>query len=181
MEISKEAVCEFLLKDKLHLKSTDINDIIDKCVDAAHRDTLTGGRFMDKYPNKNADGENVAVAELKSIIKKKGKDVSLTTDYLLEAMKADIEFGAKQKIINMTLKYVVCVNTILQTDIKINIDKCDCPIDSNIIKAIDEKRGTKYAKTYKWTRLTKDEYDKLQDEIDRIDEGNRMCFDFLNW
>lgn len=123
-----------------------------------------------------ADYIQLNIDELKNAI----KNVKETED-------DKICFGHFQKLFNMAIKWLYCFEThreALNLKCKIDIDfaNADCPIDSKILKQVDKERKTQYSKECKWSRLDRDKYIEIQNEIKKIvKEKSKLSFDFKNW
>lgn len=184
-------------------KSGDKDDRLWDAIWKAHRDTVTGARTgnISKYCSKNAHGKKKTLKLLYEIIK---EDTSaLYTEKVFTALTAKmndvtgekaekgVEFAAMQKLVNMTLKYIIILNLFEQKEIhKVCEEKCDCPIDSVILNEL--KRGRKDVgfspKEYpSWTLVCQKEYDEIQEDIREClkkkhpDKKGNIWFDFLMW
>ena len=80
----------------------------------------------------------------------------------------------------MTFKYFYVLDDYLKEQGKyISYKNCDCPIDSYILESLKETK-------IRWTKLTKKEYEELQDKISNSEGmkdspiGN-LLYDFNNW
>lgn len=147
----------------------------------AHRDVLTGRAYLSNYTKKNY-GVNEVVCKLYDLILK--SEVSLNSKMLIDELtnSFDVEFGAIQKLVNMTLKYIIILNAF---DKKFHIDvdesKCDCPIDSIILGKLG------LGQKYKWTAMERGEYKDIQEDISKKLEQteHKKCenimYDFINW
>ena len=102
---------------------------------------------------------------------------------LIEKMQnefPDVEFGAIQKLVNMTLKYVIILKTFTnEIDFEVDESGCDCPLDSIILGKLPQEHTV-------WTRIDEQEYEQVQNEIreslskEHCNSGN-VIFDFLHW
>lgn len=150
----------------------------------AHKDVVTGARTknIDKYCKSNCNEENKTLIALYKRVK--NSEVPLCSKELINYLLNEddsIEFGAIQKLVNMTLKYLMILNS-LDKDFSVDIDEpnCDCPIDSIILAKLGPHTS--------WTQMGKTEYDEVQAEIrsklqsctETKDLGN-IWFDFINW
>ena len=90
-----------------------------------------------------------------------------------ESMKSATTFGAIQKLVNMTLKYLLILQSFGCLPELVKEENCDCPLDSGILKSLQEEA--------KWTAVTKEEYTRIQGEIDERVSGLRLSYDFANW
>lgn len=183
--MDKKLVIKFLLNEEFKYKkpkNLDIgNEKLWTAVHKAHLDTLSGRFHLKKYRNlKDADGNNKAVVFLYNEIERRiKKSIPLSSESLIKSIskKFAVEFGAIQKLVNMTLKYIIVLNTV-DNDFNIDVieEECDCPIDSKILSKLKIDYTV-------WTKLKPDEYQSIQKEIrSRLEErqGN-IIYDFNNW
>ena len=90
-----------------------------------------------------------------------------------ESMKDATTFGAIQKLVNMTLKYLLILQEFGCFDeCLVDEAKCDCPLDSKILKSMG------LGESDKWTRLDKDRYDDIQNTIH---SEVKISYDFEHW
>lgn len=168
--MNKNEMDRFLVKSVI--QKARKNDSVFNCVWRAHRDVLAGRFYLKKYLKCSKS----ITDHLSEFIKKQNS--ALTSKMLINELetKFDIEFGAIQKLVNMTLKYLIILNE--YTDFKINIDltKCDCPLDSKILKEIGRN-------DLKWTSINHKDYDDVQKCIsEQVSDGEgNIEFDFKVW
>lgn len=180
-------------------KSTRMEDAIWK----AHRDVMDGARTgnLSKYSNFSTgkgwkkDGNNI-IKDLTEICENAQEPIG--TNYLLEKLekyKEKVEFGALQKLINMTLKYFIilkCFEDAKVPDVK--LEQCDCPLDRKILGELrynlpEEKKKLVWdKKLLNWTEIKDTEYVAIQEAIsDYFKNKNeqmpfgRLTFDFKFW
>lgn len=157
------------------------NDRLWDAIWRAHRDVLTGRFHLKAY----CAEKNAALMTLyKKIQEIHHANQKLTSRLLIEALHEkhkEIEFGAIQKLVNMTLKYILILNAFEQ-DFAIAVDEaqCDCPLDSIIFDKLSGNFPT-------WTNIDPDNYKRAQDEIRKQlqESGHGTCgnivFDFEKW
>ena len=175
----------FLMKMTITITDKDNIDRLYDSVFRAHRDVLIGRFYLPNYCA-NLNTENKVYDALYDYIKRtklKTKQESIGSFKLIEHLESkfpEIEFGAIQKLVNMTLKYLYLLkkyepNSI--SDICIDVRKFDCPLDSNIL-------GELGMDDLKWTKIIKDEYKQVQNcikkELDNEEYGNIM-YDFIKY
>lgn len=151
---------------------------------------MTGARTgnIPIYSEKNRDKNEKTLEYLyQQIHKEQG---SLSSGLLIEKLQKNdgaIEFAAIQKLVNMTLKYLIILNECEGTASVFDIceEKCDCPIDSIILERLNKINGNKHEC---WTKIEEPEYIKVQDEIRAYlreeypqDTRGNIWFDFLMW
>ena len=149
------------------------HDRIYDCVWRAHRDVLAGRFYLVEYQNTYHD----MVDDLCEIIKNYKKP--LTSDTLILKIKGkygNVEFGAIQKLVNMSLKYMLILKEYESLDIKIDEKNCECPLDSFILKEIGHRE-------INWTSIKQKEYKEMQNIIKEYPESKNgnIYFDFLHW
>jgi hypothetical protein len=149
------------------------------CIWRAHRDVMVGVRREDTFKEYKKMHSTI-IDELYSLIL--NSNDAVYSELLLTALsKYDIEFGALQKLVNMTLKYIVILKTYNELEnISVCIKKCDCPIDSKIL-------GCKQVNCshLKWTsnEFDEEDYKLVQEKIAKTEDGksSKLKFDFENW
>lgn len=185
--MEKEVMYQFLVKSAIPVNKWDKETETDSIRDAiwrAHRDTLTGRFQLEKY-RKLTYGEKkhkVTDALYKKIKECIDSDEALSSEPLIKYLDDNfkVEFGAIQKLVNMSLKYLIILKAFgFEKILEIDASKCDCPLDSIIL----EKLG--YTEM-RWTKISKEEYDEVQDKIRKtlsLEEkamGN-IVYDFIHW
>ena len=190
--MDKELTIRFLTKEAI--KPQDGSSHKDRIWDAirkAHRDVMTGARTenISRYVDSYKNGNNKTLENLYKKIK--GEKGSLYSDLLIENLKNDndenIEFAEIQKLVNMTLKYLIVLNECECITPAFNIceEKCDCPVDSTILKKLGRINGNPHKC---WTNMDESDYIDVQNEIQTYlkkeypkgTHGN-IWFDFLMW
>ena len=166
----------FLVECTVPKKAKD--DRLYDCIWRAHRDVMLGRRskyIFNKYVEKYQDVINA----LYNLISNTHSD--LCSKMLFDELSDfDIEFGAMQKIVNMTLKYIVILNAYGQLNIPVKEEECDCPIDSIILGNKKVNRSD-----LKWTSsdFDKNKYNEVKEIIskDEVGKVSGLRFDFVNW
>lgn len=189
--MEKNLIIRFLTTEAI--KTPDRPKHKDRLWDAirkAHRDVMTGARTgnIPIYSEKNRDKNEKTLEYLyQQIHKEQG---SLSSGLLIEKLQKNdgaIEFAAIQKLVNMTLKYLIILNECEGTASVFDIceEKCDCPIDSIILERLNKINRNKHEC---WTKIEEPEYIKVQDEIRAYlrekypqDTRGNIWFDFLMW
>ena len=209
LTLEQKLMIGFLVKVAIPLKYYD-NKKSNRIKDAiwrAHRDVLTGrrlgGSVFEDYVERTKggfDNDNSPLKKLYDCITDcKSRNCSLTSKCLFEILAADFsqsDYGALQKLVNMTLKYFILLKEFENADVpEVNYQACHCPLDSNIIKSV-----SKTYQNYKGIRWTLDLDQKnpnnknecyyesiqndistlLKDETDTAPFGN-LTYDFLHW
>ena len=144
---------------------------------------MTGARFHGESYLTNSKKEDPKIQkQLYCIIENAEED--LCSKYLLDELEkteliSSSEYGFTQKIVNMTLKYLIMLNAFGKTSFKIDEERCECPLDRQIL----DKLYSINKKTYKnWTQLKKEDYTDIQNDIkiclgEEYKKGN-MYFDY---
>ena len=187
--MDKKLIANFLLKStipeakkcKLPDNEVDANGFIRDCVYRAHRDVLTGRFWLKKYTGYKHDDCNKIVAQLyQNICECINRNQALNTKILIDPLYKEygyeVEFGALQKLVNMSLKYLIILSGFCVLIITIYEKNCDCPIDSIILSHLG-------ITDIKWTSMNKEQYNKIQDTIkEKVEKdcGN-ITYDFKNW
>ena len=173
--MDKKLITDFLIKSTIPAQKkypkfvNEDNKRLWDAVYRAHRDVLTGRAWLPKYCNGFGSAQNNEI--LKFFFELLCKhECNSSIEYIENIeLKYDVEFGAIQKLVNMTLKYIIIYNELSEYNFPIEEDKCDCPIDSIILSKLDNKHTP-------WTRMEKGEYLEVQEEI-----KDGLVFDFINW
>lgn len=188
--MNREIMINFLVKTAIPINVYKENAApsVPRVYDAvwrAHRDVLTGRFQLKEYCSLGKGKKKHLVTEaLYSHIVKLGQSgQNLSSMELIDFLHGefpDIEFGAIQKLVNMTLKYLLILkNTTGECDYEIDEQNCHCPIDSVILGKLSQKHTS-------WTKLGEKEYLQIQTEIHGLlpagytDSGN-IVFDFQQW
>ena len=171
------------------------------CIWRAHRDVLAGYRYVDErfyriYADQNAVIKVNEIDELLYDLIAK-RSCALTSKTLINELygkykTADVArelkddkattFGAIQKLVNMTLKYIFILQAYGVQDgslPRVNPQECDCPLDSVILASLDQNET-------KWTQLDERDYWNIEREIlPRIffEDASLgpISYDFRNW
>ena len=179
MTIPNNMIYEFCLYSVLSkLKSIDVKEknaekILSAIIQKANSDTMTGMRYNSEY-NKCDIMDVLKDYYMRTCIPLD----SISTIEYLKNKYTTISVGAIQKIVNMSLKYIVCFNAVFGYEVrKVNVDKCDCPLDSQILKSIG-------LPSVKWTKISSmEEYKSIQDRIREKmgDDDSLLMYDFMEW
>lgn len=185
--MEKEVMYQFLVKTAIPVIKWGKETGTDRIRDAiwrAHRDTLTGRFQFEKY-RELTYGEKkhkVTDALYKKIKECIDSDEALSSEPLIKYLDDNfkVEFGAIQKLVNMSLKYLIILNAFeFEKPIAIDEANCHCPLDSIILGKLVNPHTP-------WTKIKVEEYDIVQQEIsqallyDKKTMGN-VVFDFENW
>lgn len=185
--MEKEVMYQFLVKTAIPVikwgKETETDRIRD-AIWRAHRDTLTGRFQLEKY-RELTYGEKkhkVTDALYKKIKECIDSDEALSSEPLIKYLDDNfkVEFGAIQKLVNMSLKYLIILNAFeFEKPIAIDEANCHCPLDSIILGKLKKQHTP-------WTKIQILEYNEVQQEIyddplfDKKSMGN-IVYDFIHW
>lgn len=162
------------------------------CIKKAYGDMMTGGQH---YP---ITGKQEKCETIYTILD--SKDYDFTRDLIQHVAdvvfgeekiynaKGDyvVPFGLAQKVINMTFKYLYCFREF--TGLKIDFEKCDCPIDRFVLEAM--KDDFSFEAKCVWSKLDRGEYERIQGALEgqkfEVPEGlppcsSRLLYDFHVW
>ena len=173
--ITDKNIIRFLIKSTIPEKKE--GNIVYNCAWRAHRDVLNGRFYFKKYLKQN---ENNQIVE--NLVKKiiEFKKPLCSKPFIDELSKEfDVEFGAIQNLVNMTLKYLIIIDYFNYNGFSFDIDiqNCDCPLDSTILHEIERD-------DIKWTSITKKQYQAVQKVIlnkPEVKEHGNIIFDFKKW
>lgn len=178
MIMDKKLVYLFCLESLLGgittaIENKDKEKIIKIVISRAERDALTGGRFSSSYLEKKEEYKET----LKNSVLT--KEILSSKDLIKELMgdkKCDNNLGFIQKLVNMTLKYLLVIKLYGYEECVPNIseDECDCPLDSIILNNLNMKN-------IRWTKLKSlDEYENIQNNIGNYYKS-KIEYDFQKW
>lgn len=130
------------------------------CAYRAHRDVLTGRFYLSENCKAMKSEPNLVTWLVDYLATKKDESCNSKSIGSMELINRIIEefpcveFGAIQKLVNMTLKYVCLLDVLCQNSVQeywIELYKCDCPLDSKILGKLEG--------TYKtWTKMKMPNY-----------------------
>lgn len=186
--MEKEVMYQFLVKTAIPVIKWGKETGTDRIRDAiwrAHRDTLTGRFQLETYRELTyGEKKHKATDKLYEKIKECiDNNEALSSEPLIKYLDDNlkgVEFGAIQKLVNMSLKYLIILNAFeFEKPIAIDESKCDCPLDSIILGKLKKQHTP-------WTKIKKQEYNEVQQEIyndpsfDKKSTGN-IVYDFIHW
>lgn len=184
------AIPEVKERRKLPAKALNPNLIWD-AIYRAHRDVLSGRQFVSDYSNergyyrgKRGEGVNLLAEALYEMITGLESGELLSSAEAIDILAGQfprVKLGAIQKLVNMSLKYLVILQTFGMIEGYVDEAKCDCPIDSIILKKL-AKNHPEFS-GIKWTSIEERAvYDKIQQAIEH-EPGirTRLMYDFKNW
>lgn len=97
-----------------------------------------------------------------------------------------VSLGCIQKLVNMSLKYLLILQFNGEIDRCVDPVDCDCPIDSVILSKLNKERGEiggVKTSLIRWTRLDdRNLYDAIERAIEEVQgSSERIMYDFVNW
>lgn len=199
--MDRNLMISFLAKEAIKSQGDEKGRLWD-CIRKANRDVMTGARTkkIDNYCEKNRWGNNETLIALYKIICNKcnGNEPLYSDNLIKELQKNDenievdkrIEFGAIQKLVNMTLKYLIILQEFEDTEelrkYEVCEEECECPIDSIILDKLRELNILNEKLT--WTSMNEDKYRDVQKKIGEYlkekypsKKYGKIWFDFLMW
>lgn len=148
------------------------NEVIEKCIDLAYTDMLSGGKrvginckskrienykkLLKKY--NYSFKENLIKECCELLEKEKGKEIITNKDKNGKVCIAST-FGLAQKLVNMTFKYFLVYYEYIKDAYEFDFSNCDCPLDTNILNKLNEFSDIK------WSQLTEEQYKEIQETI----------------
>ena len=189
--MDKDMIVRFLTTEAIKTPNRPKHkDRLWNAIRKAHRDVMTGARTgnIPKYAEKNRAGKDGTLEYLyQEILNAKEP---LFSSHLIQKLRKDddtLEFAAVQKLVNMTLKYLIILNECEGTVPTFSVceEKCDCPIDRIILEKLKQINGNPHKC---WTNMDESEYIDVQNEIQAYLRRNypqgscgNIWFDFLMW
>ncbi len=160
----------------------------------AYRDVATGRQYVAAFTSaKDGRGLNVYAVKLYGLLDEWPRESPVDPRKLIDDLYGDDalwretpsparpSYGAIQKLVNMTMKYLFILSTYGQYNgLVIDESKLDCPLDSNVLGAIPKE---KVSASVRWTSLDDPKlYESIQKAIGEcVSGGCRLQFDFENW
>ncbi len=190
-----------------HPDGKNKRDFLWDAVWRAHRDTLQGRFHLEGYlkQQENEHPNKVAV-ELHRELSSVQSGIAPSSSALIEGLKGscedDVEYGAFQKLVNMTLKYLLIlqgfdqstdgslssIDNALSSFPKIDRSLCDCPLDSFVLASLRKELADKtLVDGVAWTSIDEHTYIKIQNAIDAVIRSSypqcysRLDYDFIAW
>lgn len=174
--MEQETVARFLLHEVIPRVKPPEGISPSRCWDAiwrAHRDVLAGRFHLPQYIALQKNTRPITKSLYNSIMNRKATNTPLDSSSLIEELVSEypsVEFGALQKLVNMSLKYIVCLNA-FEPDFAIAVDEsnCDCPLDSRIIGLLPNRHKP-------WTKMSDTDYEAAQKDV-RLALCGEQCAD----
>ena len=174
-------------KRKLDDRSFKDDELIEYCLDKAWVDAII-------YVRKKNSPNDTIILDNSDNIKQRLRTAILTGAWnddfdtwhndMCENTDFGMRYGVWQKFINMSFKYIYCINDTLTTPIDPEILKqCHIPLDDNTLLWCRNKRFTEITS---WNSISKDEYIIIRDRVKEFVDNNQdldsaLQLDFWVW
>ena len=173
-------------KKKLDKKSYSDKDLIEYCLSKAWVDAII-------YVRKKNTQSDSTILENAEEIKQLLFDAITTSawdddfdswhDNMCSNTNFGMRYGVWQKFINMSFKYLYCINDKLDNPIKLDFKECHIPLDDNTLLWC-RNRGITNATA--WNKVTQKEYILIRNGIRKEIAGNpnvdsAMQLEFVVW
>ena len=137
--------------DKTPKSYSDEEELIKYCLSKAWPDAIIYVR-KKKTPNDATILANAATIKqlLFDDIKTSawGNDFDTWHDRMCSNTNFGMRYGVWQKFINMSFKYIYCINDKLDNPITLDFKKCHIPLDDNTLLWCRSKGKSSYCRTY---------------------------------
>jgi hypothetical protein len=171
---------------KLDEKSYSDNDLIKYCLSKAWPDAIIYVR------KKNSPNDSIILANAEGIKQRLFDDITASAwndnfDAWHDNMCSNTDFGMRygvwQKFINMSFKYIYCINDKLDNPITLDFKKCHIPLDDNTLLWCRSKGVTDITA---WNNVNQNQYilirDGVRNEIENNSNvDNALQLEFLVW
>jgi hypothetical protein len=112
-----------------------------------------------------------------------GNDFDTWHDMMCSNTNFGMRYGVWQKFINMSFKYIYCINDKLDNPITLDFKNCHIPLDDNTLLWCNSKGITAVRA---WNHVTQDEYIRIRDGVHNEIENNStvdnaLQLEFLVW
>lgn len=173
-------------KKKLSEKSYSDKDLIKYCLSKAWPDAIIYVR------KKNSPSDSTILANAEKIKKLLfdnidssawGDDFDTWHDNMCSNTDSGMRYGVWQKFINMSFKYIYCINDKLDNPITLDFKNCHIPLDDNTLLWCINKGITDIKA---WNDVTPDEYKRIRDGVhneikNHSNVDNALQLEFLVW
>ena len=171
---------------KLDEKSYSDDELINYCLSKAWPDAIIYVR------KKNSPSDSTILANAKEIKQRLFKAISTSAwgddfdtwhDNMCSNTDFEMRYGVWQKFINMSFKYIYCINDKLNKPITLDFKNCHIPLDDNTLLWCSNKGITNITA---WNNVPRDEYKAIRDGIRReiasnSNVDNALQLEFLVW
>lgn len=172
---------------KLGEESYSDNDLIKYCLSKAWPDAII-------YVRKKNSPSDATILENAEEIKNRLFDAVINSawdsscfDTWHDEMCSDADFGMKygvwQKFINMSFKYMYCINDKLKNALTLDFKECHIPLDDNTLLWCRNKAITDITA---WNNIDRNDYIKIRDGVrneikNKPNVDNALQLEFLVW
>lgn len=173
---------------KLDEKSYSDNDLIKYCLSKAWLDAIIYVR------RKNAPSDSTILENAEKIKQllfvdittsawNKGENFDTWHNNMCSKTDFGMRYGVWQKFINMSFKYIYCINDKLDKPIELDFKECHIPLDDNTLLWCRNKAITDITA---WNKVNQNQYIPIRDGIRKEIESNSnvdsaLQFEFLVW
>ena len=173
-------------KKKLSEKSYSDKDLIKYCLSKAWPDAI----IYVRKQNSPSDSTILANAgKIKELLFDNidssawGNDFDTWHDNMCSNTDYGMRYGVWQKFINMSFKYIYCINDKLDNPITLDFKNCHIPLDDNTLLWCINKGITDIKA---WNDVTPDEYKRIRDGVhneikNHSNVDNALQLEFLVW
>ena len=174
-------------KEKLQSKNFSDKELINYCLDKAWRDAIIFVRMRTRAEDTEILSNQDAIkgAIYNSIVNREwGDDFDRWHDEVCKKEGNGMRYGVWQKFINMSFKYLYCINDQLNKSLGIDFAKCHLPLDDNTLLWC---RNNNITQVKAWNSIERGEYLKIRDWVKAFIQKNPNDFegalqlDFIVW
>ena len=167
-------------------KSYSDAELIEYCLSKAWPDAIIYVR-KKKTPNDATILANAATIKQRLFDDIKtsawGNDFDTWHDRMCSDTSFGMRYGVWQKFINMSFKYIYCINDKLNNPIPLDFKNCHIPLDDNTLLWCNSKEITGITA---WNSVTQNEYIRIRDGVHNEIENNSnvdnaLQLEFLVW
>ena len=161
-------------------------ELIEYCLSKAWPDAIIYVR-KKKTPNDATILANAATIKQRLFVDIKnsawGNDFDAWHDRMCSDTSFGMRYGVWQKFINMSFKYIYCINDKLTNPITLDFKNCHIPLDDNTLLWCNSKGITGITA---WNSVTQNEYIRIRDGVhnqiaNNSNVDNALQLEFLVW
>ena len=171
---------------KLDEKSYTDDGLINYCLSKAWPDAIIYVRKKNSPSDSTilANGEEIKQRLFDAISTSAwGNDFDAWHDNMCSNTDFGMKYGVWQKFINMSFKYIYCINDKLNNPITLDFENCHIPLDDNTLLWCSNKGITNITA---WNNVSQDEYIAIRNGIrceieSNSNVDNALQLEFLVW
>lgn len=161
--MQQEQMLPFLVRTAIpkaaaHNSQTKQGDVVWDAIWRAHLDTTTRPHLVQSYSSHKINAEtksthsNEVPEKLYAIVAHASDSQELASTRLIHELAQefpDVNLGALQKLVNMSLKYLLILQTsqardaVLERLPRIELANCDCPLDARILSHVEDYKDVR--------------------------------------